>query len=626
MSADGTPRTTTTTVRLNTLLESPWQPPGRSERNLEGLVGSIRAHGITNRLLVRRRQKTSLITDGGPLEIIEGHRTRAAALLAGVEEAEARVFDNLDDDAARELFYVTNAHRLDMTPLEEAEVFGGMRASGWTPERIAERSGKSLTTVHKRLVLLGLIPKARKALDDGLLLVSVAETLAILPADAQAQAMSRLVEGDEPAGRRVGLQILQIYQRSLADVPWGLADAELLPAAGACTACPKRTKAQLVLLGEDTGSGDRCLDGACFDRKWKAHEEEMAEVAEEESDHRPSKPAKSDRPPPGPVTHVEPPAPPVDLERLATDAAIKRAVAEVTAAAERKKKLDGAMRFLVGLFVRGASAEVIAEVVARRIGPNLGPELSRDALIDAITDEEREAVVFSIGVELAVTADPSMDDGPLALACRHLKVDFDEIRSEELARLKKEAKKSAKDKPTPGERVGYETCGWVDEREDLCSACAPLLDAIEEELSEKPLRRGRRRGDLLRRVEGESSNLVRRVVDEQREPRPEAEVIKAALEAGGNYFDEPHAKKAINAMLPRDRVEKAARAKLTKGEVHLLVKVPTGKRGKPPVRKLCEVDNPAANVEPVNTVGVETCVRCSTAWATIAAARKEAGL
>jgi ParB family chromosome partitioning protein len=47
-------------------------------------------------------------------------------------------------------------------------------------------------------------------------------------------------------------------------------DAELVPAAGACVTCPKRTGANTALF-DDFAQDDRCMDGRCFKSNVDAH-------------------------------------------------------------------------------------------------------------------------------------------------------------------------------------------------------------------------------------------------------------------------------------------------------------------------------------------------------------------
>jgi ParB family chromosome partitioning protein len=57
---------------------------------------------------------------------------------------------------------------------------------------------------------------------------------------------------------------------TLADAVFDYEDAELVPAAGACVACPKRTGANTALF-DDFAQDDRCMDASCFKSKVDAH-------------------------------------------------------------------------------------------------------------------------------------------------------------------------------------------------------------------------------------------------------------------------------------------------------------------------------------------------------------------
>jgi hypothetical protein len=64
--------------------------------------------------------------------------------------------------------------------------------------------------------------------------------------------------------------------RLLTSAPWSLHDAELVPAAGACTTCPKRSSCAAQLFDTQDGK-DQCLDSACWGRKLHARiEQELA--------------------------------------------------------------------------------------------------------------------------------------------------------------------------------------------------------------------------------------------------------------------------------------------------------------------------------------------------------------
>lgn len=75
--------------------------------------------------------------------------------------------------------------------------------------------------------------------------------------------------------------------RDLARVPWELGDADLLPRAGACDTCPKRSGHALALFPELQEGHNLCLDGNCFDAKFEANIERAVEQAATEHDGAP---------------------------------------------------------------------------------------------------------------------------------------------------------------------------------------------------------------------------------------------------------------------------------------------------------------------------------------------------
>ncbi len=58
----------------------------------------------------------------------------------------------------------------------------------------------------------------------------------------------------------------------LKDAAFDKRDAQLIPTAGSCADCPKRTGQNKLLFGDDLGKqGDRCTDPVCYQSKLTAH-------------------------------------------------------------------------------------------------------------------------------------------------------------------------------------------------------------------------------------------------------------------------------------------------------------------------------------------------------------------
>ncbi|MGA8409026.1 MAG: ParB/RepB/Spo0J family partition protein [Candidatus Acidiferrales bacterium] len=242
------------------------------EAALEELAQSIRSHGVLSPLVVRRVN--------GHLEIVSGARRYRAAQRAGLREIPVRLLD-LSDGEAQELQIIENVQRADVHPFEEAQGFQALldRAGGeYSIETIAARTGKSATHVAKRLKLLSLAPRIAEAFSAGRIGVEHAQLIAKLAPDAQETALAHCFDGyfagDDrerslvPASR-VQAWIAQNIYFSLKTVPFSKDDETLLPEAGSCSTCPKRTGFNTLLFSDVRE--DCCSDATCFNRKLDAH-------------------------------------------------------------------------------------------------------------------------------------------------------------------------------------------------------------------------------------------------------------------------------------------------------------------------------------------------------------------
>ncbi len=268
---------------------------------LAELAQSIEKVGVMQPVLAR---PIAGAKRGGALyEIVVGERRlRACEIVADKRRDRDTAFipaivRELTDFEAREFATVENLQREDVHPLEEAEgyedlllrpVAGGEfnppRAQGYTVEQLAARIGKSTGYVFKRLKLLALIPAAREAFYEGKVTNSVAVLIARMPTSVQADATKRVLDGwgGEPLPLRHAAEMFEReFMLKLASAPFKITDESLVPAAGSCKACPKRTGASPDLF-DDIKSADVCTDIACFAQKKDAHQARLIEQARAE--------------------------------------------------------------------------------------------------------------------------------------------------------------------------------------------------------------------------------------------------------------------------------------------------------------------------------------------------------
>ena len=247
------------------------------ETALKELAESIRAQGILSPLLVRP------LTESG-FEIVFGERRYRAAQLAEQDTVPVRV-KQMSDAEALEAQLVENLIRAEIHPMEEAQGFRALlnlEEPKYSVEQIAAKVGKTPAFVATRLKLLDLAPSAVEAFYADEIGVGHALLLAKLPADQQEHALSACFKevyngAAKPARILLPVRNLQFWIDSnillvLKDALFNKRDAQLVPAAGSCAECLKRTGHNKLLFGDDLGrQGDRCTDPACYQTKVQAH-------------------------------------------------------------------------------------------------------------------------------------------------------------------------------------------------------------------------------------------------------------------------------------------------------------------------------------------------------------------
>ena len=288
---------------------------------LAELADSIRRHGVAQPIVVRPRLKVRVRqSDIGPQwyaevlniagtwnvqgvahsdkaaaekaaeklredwEIIAGEHRWRAAKEAGLEAIPAMVRD-ADDGQVIEIQLLENMHRRDLHPLEEAEGYAElMKAKKIKPADVADLVDKSRSWVFGRMKLLELCPEAREAFYEGTLNASIANLIARIPQhDTQRAALKQITTpewNDEMMSFRDAQELIHsTYMADLKGVAFKLDDATLVPKAGSCSLCPKRTGNQKDLF-TDVKNPNVCTDPKCLQDKKEAYNTRIRAEAE----------------------------------------------------------------------------------------------------------------------------------------------------------------------------------------------------------------------------------------------------------------------------------------------------------------------------------------------------------
>jgi ParB family chromosome partitioning protein len=256
---------------LAQLQESPTNPRRRfDERALEELAASVRSQGVLQPLLVRALNEDKY-------EIVIGARRFRAAQRAENAEVPVRIRE-LSDAQCVEIQLVENIQREGVHPLDEATAFYGLLHTdglNYDINTLAVKAGKSPAFVAQRLKLVDLIPSIADAFLADQIGVGHALEIAKLSQEQQQKAFDaafRTVWGNGKESRVVmplrdfTAWIEQNILLSLDFVPFDKADATLVPEAGSCVECLKRTGFNTLLFGELGSQHDSC-DGVCYQNK-----------------------------------------------------------------------------------------------------------------------------------------------------------------------------------------------------------------------------------------------------------------------------------------------------------------------------------------------------------------------
>ena len=286
-------------VPVTALVESTSNPRKRFDaKSLEELAASFKAQGVLQPLLVRTIEEDKY-------EVIAGARRLRAANLAALEEVPVRVVE-LSDAACVETQLVENIQRENVHPLEEAFAFYGLLHTDglqYDINSLAAKAGKSPAFVATRLRLVELTPSIAEAFLADEIGVGHALEIAKLPQPEQQRAFDAAFHTVWNGGKETRILrpvrdltawIEQNILLSLDSVPFDKNDEALVPEAGSCANCPKRTGFNTLLF--DAALQDSCTDKDCYNNKLtKNVERQIAEKPKLGADYERMESARKQR-------------------------------------------------------------------------------------------------------------------------------------------------------------------------------------------------------------------------------------------------------------------------------------------------------------------------------------------
>lgn len=252
-------------VPLALLRESKTNP--RRQENapaFKELTESVRDRGVLVPLLARPVD--------GKLEIVAGSRRYRAAREAGLQTVPVFVH-TMTDGAALEIQIIENLQREDVHPLDEGLGYRTlMEKSKLDVSAIAKKVGKSASYIYQRMKLADLDKSVQKATLEKRISAGHAILIARLQPKEQSEALKYCrarYNGEIVSVRELAGWIQRELHLDLNSAAFKKDDAELLPAAGPCTTCPKRAGNNPELF--KGLKGDTCTDRTCYQAKMTSY-------------------------------------------------------------------------------------------------------------------------------------------------------------------------------------------------------------------------------------------------------------------------------------------------------------------------------------------------------------------
>ncbi len=259
--------------------------PLPSYASVKELAEQIAAYGVKQPVLARPREGAK--PGEPPYELVFGQRRWVACCGLAEEGRNPHglcipfTLERLSDEQVLALQAIENIGHEPLHPLDECAHYLRMMQDGDTPlgpTAVAHLLRVDVKRVERRLELVPLCDAGREAFRAGRITEPLARVVARMAPALQGEVLEHVANwGGEPMGEKAARAFVRDrFTLRLAQAPFDAADGTLVPPAGTCGACPKRTGAN-PQLWEDVGEADVCTDITCFNAKKAAQHERLVD-------------------------------------------------------------------------------------------------------------------------------------------------------------------------------------------------------------------------------------------------------------------------------------------------------------------------------------------------------------
>jgi len=203
-------------VEIDKIEPNPYQPrQSFDEEKIEELARSIKTYGLLQPIIVRNKR------GGAGYQLVVGERRYLACKSLGMRKIAAVVKD-LTDNAVATVALIENLQREDLNFIEEAEGYARLIDDfGFTQEVLAQRIGKSQSTIANKLRLLKLPDRVKTLLVKEELTERHARALLKLPTrEEQEKMVAEIIKRDMNV-RQTENRIEEMLKRPVVKDDWG---------------------------------------------------------------------------------------------------------------------------------------------------------------------------------------------------------------------------------------------------------------------------------------------------------------------------------------------------------------------------------------------------------------------
>lgn len=256
------------------------------EESIKELSENIKQHGVIQPLTCRKIANDKI-------EVVCGQRRYKAAKMAGLISVPIYIRD-IPDNEVEDVQFMENYNREQMNPMDESDAVSKFYKKYKNYEVVCQKLNMKMTKCISYHSLQNLIEQGKKLVRENRIPLGHAMLISKLQVKDQPRALDSVFSGSGQDKKLIGVDDATPYNKlkgwiqnelmqNLVKAPFSKTDEKLVPEAGSCAVCPKRTGFNTNLFNDFDKKEDRCTDGKCFGDKMKAHMKKLEDEVKKQA-------------------------------------------------------------------------------------------------------------------------------------------------------------------------------------------------------------------------------------------------------------------------------------------------------------------------------------------------------